>query len=97
MNARIIIGVIVLCLVTSGAVCGSMVMIAMIGEVNRKKPDGDRFSYIGFTFPKVSRVLSAYRSFYPQGRIHLYYFAALGLMFLGFICGAVLLWTWSSP
>ena len=97
MNARIIIGVILFCLGTTGAVWGSMVMVAMIGEVNRQKPDGDRFSYIGFTFPKILRVLSAYRSSYPHGRIHLYYFAALGLTLLAFIGGAVLLWTWARP
>lgn len=97
MNARIIIGVILFCIGTSGAVWGSLVMVAMIGEVNRRRPDGDQFSYIGFTFPKMLEVLSAYRSAYPQGRTHLYYFAALGLMLFAFIGGAVLLWTWAGP
>lgn len=97
MNARIIIGAILFCLGTTGAIWGSMVMVAMIGEVNRKKPDGDRFSSIGFTLPKMLQVLSTYRSSYPHGRLHLYYFAALGLTVFAFLGGAALLWTWAGP
>jgi hypothetical protein len=97
MTARIIIAIILFCLGTTGAIWGSLVMVAMMGEVNRKIPDGGRFSYIGFTLPKILEVLGAYRGSYPHGRMHLYYFAALGLTLFAFLGGAVLLWTWAGP
>ena len=91
MNARVIIGVISLCIVTTGAVLANMYFIMIIGEINRKRQDGNQVSYFGFMFPKMMRILNEYRSLYPQGKLHVYAVVAFGLSIVGLITVGVCL------
>ena len=69
----------------TGVFLGGMFMIMMIGEINRKRQEGNLVSYFGFTFLKMLRIFREYRSSYPDGKLHIYYYAAVALMAIGFI------------
>lgn len=89
MSIRAIIGIIFFCFGMTGVFLGNMTLMIMIGEINRKRQEGDLVSYLGFTLPKFLRILREYRSSYPDGKLHIYYFAAVALVFIGFIGTAV--------
>jgi hypothetical protein len=63
----------------------------MIGEINRKRPDGSVVSYFGFTLPKILRTFDEYRSSYPNGNKHIYALGAFALSIIGLIGVAVCL------
>lgn len=75
----------------TGVFLGNMFIVMMIGEINRKRQEGNLVSYFGFTFPKMLRIFGEYRSSYPNGKIHFYAFAALALVLVGAIGVAVCL------
>lgn len=64
MSERLIVGMILsFCFAMSGAFLANMFLTMMIGEINRKRQGGNLVSYFGFTFPKVVRIFSEYRSY----------------------------------
>ena len=73
MSTRIITGIISFCVALTGLFLSNLFLTMMIGEINRKRQDGNLVSYFGFTFPKVLRVFGEYRSSYPNGNMHLEY------------------------
>lgn len=91
MSTRLIIGIISFCVAMTGVFLGNMFTVMMIGEINRKKQDGSQVSYFGFTFPKMLRIFGEYRTWYPDGNMHLYTLAALALVLIGMISVAVCL------
>ena len=69
---------------------GSMVLNAMLTEVNRQLPKEQRFGLVGWHFLKSQRLFSEYRRLYPDGprirqvrTIEIIMFASLA------ICGLV--------
>lgn len=91
MSIRVVILIVSFCLGLSGALVGNLLFVAMIGEVNRKRRDGDTLSYFGFDFPKLDLVLREYRSAYPRGKLHTYFGLACAVMLIGFFgCGVAL-------
>ncbi len=50
---------------SSGCAISSRILLAMVGEVNRKRDDNSQISYFGFSWPRVWR---EYRTHYPNGR-----------------------------
>lgn len=91
MSARIIAGVLSFCCALTGLFLANMLLMMMIGEINRKREEGNLVSYFGFTFPKVLRIFGEYRRSYPTGKLHLYALAAFVLAMLGLISVAVCL------
>ena len=89
MSAIAIIGIVFFCVAMTGAFLGNMTLIMMIGEINRKRQEGNLISYFGFAFPKLLRIFREYRSLYPDGKLHIYNLAAVALMFIGMIGVAV--------
>jgi hypothetical protein len=89
MSARAIIGIISFCIAMTGVFLGNITLIMMIGEINRKRQEGNLVSYFGFTFPKALRIFREYRSLYPDGKLHIYNLAASALMFIALIIVAV--------
>ncbi|MGA7615721.1 MAG: hypothetical protein WBX15_11150 [Thermoanaerobaculia bacterium] len=75
--------VIFLCVAMSGAFLANIFLTMMIGEINRKRDDGNLVSYFGFTLPKLVRIWQAYRDYYPNGRLHLYAALSTVSMFAG--------------
>ena len=91
MSARVITGIISFCLAMTGLFSANMFLTMMIGEINRKRQDGNLISYFGFTFPKTLRIFSEYRHSYPSGWLHIYALAAFSLTIIGLISVAVCL------
>ena len=89
LSARIIIGIISFCLAITGIFLGNMVQTMMIGEINRKRQDGNLISYIGYTFPKIIRIFREYHLLYPNGKLRVYALAAIVLAFIGMIGAAL--------
>jgi len=85
MNMRIVIGIISFCVATTGSILSNMFLIMMIGEINRKRQEGNLVSYFGFTFPKMSRILSEYSSLYPNGKLRIYALVAFACSMIGLI------------
>jgi hypothetical protein len=50
---------------SSACAISSHILLAMVGEVNRKRDDNSQISYFGFSWPTVWR---EYRILYPNGR-----------------------------
>jgi hypothetical protein len=63
----------------------------MIGEINRKREDGNLISYFGFALPKMLRIFTEYRRSYPKGKLHVYALAAFALAMASVISVAVCL------
>jgi hypothetical protein len=91
MSTRVIIGIISFCVALSGLFLANMFLTIMIGEINRKRQDGNLVSYFGFTLPKMLRVFGEYRSSYPNGNMHFYALAAFACAIVGLISVAVCL------
>jgi hypothetical protein len=91
MSTRVIIGIISFCVALTGLFLANMFLTMMIGEINRKRQDGQLVSYFGFTFPKVLRVFGEYRSSYPNGKIHVYALTAFVFAMVGLVSVAVCL------
>ena|GEM_PF-3709943 len=63
----------------TGVFLKNMFLIMMIGEINRKRQEGNLVSYFGFIFPKMLQIFREYRSSYPDGKLHFYFLAANAL------------------
>jgi tellurite resistance protein TehA-like permease len=91
VSARLITGIVSLCVAMTGLFLANMFLIMMIGEVNRKRQEGNLISYFGYTFPKMLRIFGEYRSSYPNGNLHICAVAAFALGVIGLISVAVCL------
>jgi hypothetical protein len=58
---------------TSCFIASSLVMSAMMGEINRKLPKNQRISYLFGHFTKYQFIYRKYKELYPHGRLLLYY------------------------
>ena len=85
VSGRAIMGIVSLSCAMTGLFVANIFLTIMIGEINRKRPDGNLISYFGFAFTKMLRIFSEYRGSYPQGKIHLYSLLALALAVAGLI------------
>jgi hypothetical protein len=91
MSGRTIAGIISFCFVLTGLFLSNMFLMMMIGEINRKRQEGNPVSYIGFTFPKMLRIFDEYRRSYPDGKVHIYASTAFALAIIGLVSVAVCL------
>jgi len=89
----LVIGIIAFCLALSGVISANMLVIMMIGEINRKREDGKLISYFGFTPPKTMRIFAEYRRLYPDGKLHIYALAVFALAMIALIIVGVLYMT----
>ena len=67
------------------ALVANALMFMMIRNVNRVIAPESRLRYVGVTPPEFVRTFREYRRLFPNGRMHLYVFGAIGLMFLSFL------------
>ena len=77
-------------LAMTGIALGNKFWFVMIGEVNRNKTDDHLTSYFGAYPGKGLRMVEEYRKACPNGKAHLYLFAATALMFIGLTATALL-------
>ncbi|HEX5081559.1 MAG TPA: hypothetical protein VFY40_05910 [Blastocatellia bacterium] len=85
MGVITIIGIISFCVFMAGMFLANMFLMTMIGEINRKRQEGNLISYFGFAFPKMLRIFSEYRSSYPDGKLHIYSLAAFAIAMIALI------------
>lgn len=90
-NTRFVIGVVSFGLALTGMFLGNMFLVMMIGEINRKRQDGNLVSYFGFTPSKMWQIFGEYRSSYPKGKAHIYFLVSLALAMAGLVSVAVCL------
>ena len=91
MSERAIVGIVSFCVALTGVIVANMFLYMMIGEINRKRQEGNLVSYFGFTGPKILRIFEEYRLWYPRGNLHIYALAAFGLAMVGLISVTVCL------
>lgn len=85
MTPRIIAATISLCMGTTAAILGNMFLLMIAGDVNRRKGQDARISYFLWTFPKLVRTLQEYRTQYPGGNLHVYFWAAVATAMAAFL------------
>lgn len=91
MNPRMFTGIASFYVSMTGIFFANMFMVMMIGDVNRKRQDGDLISYFGFDFLKLARIFGEYRNSYPAGKVHIYALIAFAAALAGLIGVAVCL------
>ena len=69
MSARLILGIISFCIAMTGIFFGNLLTYAMIGEINRKRPNNRQISYFWFGAAKMMNIYDEYRRFYPEGKL----------------------------
>ena len=89
ITARAVTGIVSFCIAVTCLVLANIFLTMMIGEINRKRQDGDLVSYFGFTFPKVKRIFDEYRHSYPMGKLHLLMSTAFIVAIVGLITAMV--------
>jgi hypothetical protein len=72
MTERLIRAIVFLLAAQTFILVSGFLMYAMIGEVNRKLPDGQRIGYLFGHYGKYRRLFREYRRLYPNGRLGLY-------------------------
>lgn len=92
MNRSIVVALIAFCIAMIGLTLANQLFTIMIGEINRKRGEGNLVSYFGFTPPKVQRIFSEYRSSYPSGKLHILSLAAFLVGMSGLVSVAVCFW-----
>jgi hypothetical protein len=83
MTARLIIGFLAFSVAMSGCYMANMLTYAMIGEINRRRPDDRQISYFWFTPVKMIDILDEYRDNYPEGKLRSHRRLAIITMFAG--------------
>ena len=83
--------VVVFGLAITSCIIANHVWYVIIGEVNRKLPDDERFGYLWGYPSKFRKIEEAYRRFYPEGRLLLGVRVLTALMFACMVATAFLL------
>ncbi|MGB6774342.1 MAG: hypothetical protein WBD25_15545 [Terriglobales bacterium] len=89
MSTRMLIGIVLFCVAMTSVFLGNLFFFMMIGEVNRKRPDGEQISYFGHHYFKTKRIFREYRYLYPEGNIHIYMVIFSAVAFSGMVGVAV--------
>jgi hypothetical protein len=87
VNSWQVTAVVLFVLSTVFGLISNFVLFAIIGEVNRKLPDEQQISYLGWHLAKYMRTIGEYRRLYPGGRLVQYHFGFFALamsLFLAF-------------
>lgn len=85
MSTRVIVLTGLLGVMTTGLIVAIQILFMVIGEINRKRPEGDLVSYFVFTLPKMRRIFTEYRAKYPNGRLHIYIWRAFAAVMIGMV------------
>jgi len=81
------LGLVLLAIGTTACIVANQIWYVVIGEVNRKLPDSERFGYLWAYPSKSKKIEDAYRRFYPNGRLLIAIRALFGAMV---VCGIAL-------
>jgi len=75
----------------AGCFCANLFLMMIVRELNERRQESNAVSYVGWTFPKVSRVFREYREINPTGRLAAYSLTGFGAMVLGLVGTAIAL------
>lgn len=89
MSARMLTGIVLFCISMTGVFLANLFFFKMIGEVNRKRPNGEQISYFGHHYFKTKRIFGEYRTFYPEGNVHICMLISGAVAFSGMVGVAV--------
>jgi hypothetical protein len=89
VTTRAVVGIVAFCVAMTGVIIANILLVMMIGEINRTRQEGNLVSYFGFTFPKILRIFAEYRRSYPRGKIHVYALMAFALGVIAMLAVAV--------
>ena len=89
MSTRLILGIAGFCIAGTAVFLGNMLTMIMIGEINRKREEGNLVSYFGFTPRKSRMIIREYQRLYPNGRLHIYSYLCVSAVVSGMITVAV--------
>ncbi len=89
MDAVVIVGIVTSCLALSLILLANIVLVMMIGEINRAREQGKLVPCTVFPLPKMLRILGEYKRLYPAGELLVYALAAAALALIGLISLAV--------
>ena len=67
------------------ALVANALMFMMIRNVNRVIATESRLRCVGVTPPEFVRIFREYRRLFPNGRLHLCVFGAMGIVLLSFL------------
>jgi hypothetical protein len=88
MSAEGIIAIIALCVIVIAMFVGNTFWLLMMEEVDHRKPDLDVYSFFSSFSRRWDRSLEIsrkYRSLRPNGKLHIYERACLGIAIVGMI------------
>jgi hypothetical protein len=91
MNTRIVVGILLFCAAMTGLFLSNLFLTMMIGEINRKRQEGNLVSYFGFTAQKIAGICREYHRSYPDGKILTYAIVAFVLAMVGLLGVAICL------
>jgi hypothetical protein len=85
MNVRLLTGICFFGLSTAAAICGNVVVHRMIDQINRHPGNGPDISHFMFSPGKLIRIVTDYRSLYPEGKLGFYLRASVAGLVVGFV------------
>jgi len=85
MNFLTVLAIASVCLGSSAAIIGTLLVFMMVGEINRKRGQGSQVPYITATPWKQIDIIPEYRRLYPEGHLHLWLFALVALMVIAML------------
>jgi Bacterial Ig domain len=85
MSARAIIGIISICAVGTGSFLAVTFWLLILEELDRKRPEGRRYTQLGFPRVGTPQIVREYRHSYPDGKLHIYVLINLALAMMGML------------
>lgn len=85
MTAYLIVAASLFAVASSSAVCGTVLMLTMLAEINRTRPADKQLPSFGFTARRSIEMWREYRRSCPGGRLHTYLAVVTALVFVGAI------------
>lgn len=89
MPLRTLIGVIVFVCGLSCAIIATFLVFQIVDSVNEELPEEQKFTRLGWSWPKYNKLAGEYRTRHPKGRLLHKFRAVVVLMFA---CGLISAW-----
>lgn len=90
MTLRFVAVIALFCVNVTLAITCSFLLFAMVGRVNERLSNENKFEYLGWHFGKLADLLREYKRLYPEGRLGLYFKTLLTTAFILFIPFSIL-------
>jgi len=85
MSAGIVTLIILLGISLSAIYLGNILFLAMIRQINRKRPEEDLFLYPELGYTQSRKILREYRRLYPGGKLPTYMWASFAASLIAMV------------